>query len=120
MDDIRLVYSEELSCELVFEDMVSFLSSCPELARREHTRQAFRLFCLCLGHDVPDLPKVELCSSQVGSTNVDLCCIIEPIQGHLLSSVAERNFPTDMESSFVCLEQLLGFWDTALQPGYNV
>ena len=37
IDDVRLVYLDELGVGSDVEDMVSFLSSCPELSRREYT-----------------------------------------------------------------------------------
>ena len=37
MDDVRHVYLDELGVGPDVEDMVSFLSSCPELSRWEHT-----------------------------------------------------------------------------------
>ena len=37
MDDVRHVYLNELGVGPDVEDMVSFLSSCPELSRREYT-----------------------------------------------------------------------------------
>ena len=37
MDDVRHVYLNELGAGPDVEDMVSFLSSCPELSRREYT-----------------------------------------------------------------------------------
>ena len=101
VDDIRHTCSDDLICGPAIEDMVSFLSSYPELARWEHTRHVFRLCCLCLGHVVPTLPKAELGSSRGGTTNVDLSCIIEPLQGSLLPSVAQGNFITDTESIYI-------------------
>ena len=63
---------------------------CRELSRRECTLSIFKLCCLCLGFVVPSLRKVELGSGRVGTVNVDLSCIIKPLQGHLLSSNWER------------------------------
>ena len=72
IDDVRHVYLDEKGVGSDVEDMVSFLSSCPELSRREFTWDLFKLCCLCLGHVVPKLPDVSLGSSKVGVTRVDL------------------------------------------------
>ena len=89
IDDLRPVYLDELGVGPDVEDMVSFLSSCPELSRREYTWDLFKLCCLCLGHVSPKLPDVSLGSSKVGVTSVDLSSVIEPIQGYLLSGDSE-------------------------------
>ena len=119
VDDVRHVYLDELDVGPCVEDMVSFLSSCPEFSRRGYTWDVFKLSCLCLGHVSPKLPDVSLGSSKVGVTSVDLSAILEPPQGYLLSSDAEGNFFTDPESISSCMELLETFGDGALQCGYN-
>ena len=119
VDDLRHVYLDELGVGPDVEDMVSFLSSCPELPRRGYTWDLFKLSCLCLGHVAPKLPDVPLGSSNVGVTSVDVSSIIEPLQGYLLSSDAEGNFFTDPGSISSCMELLETFGDSALQCGYN-
>ena len=119
VDDVRHVYLDELGVGPDVEDMVSFLSSCPELSRRRYTWDLFKLSCLCLGHVAPKLPDVSLGSSKVGVNSVDLSAILEPLQGYLLSSDAEGNFFTDPESISSYLELLETFGDSALQCGYN-
>ena len=57
IDDLRLVYLDELHIGPKIEDMVTFLSLSPELSKREYTSYVFKLCCLCLGHVVPELPK---------------------------------------------------------------
>ena len=105
-DDLRHVYLDEVGVGPDVEDMVSFLSSCPELSRREYTWDLFKLCCRCLGHVAPILPDVSLGSSKVGVTRVDLSSVVEPIQGYLLSSDAEGNFLTDPASISFCMELL--------------
>ena len=119
IDDVRHVYLDELGVGPDVEDMVSFLSSCPELARRGCTWDLFKLSCLCLGHVAPKLPDVSLGSSKVGVTSVDLSSIVEPLQGYLLISDAEGNFFTDPGSISSCMELLETFGDSALQRGYD-
>ena len=119
VDDVRHVYLDELCVGPDVGDMVSFLSSCPELSRREYTWDLFKLCCLCLGHVAPKLPVVSLGSSTVRVTSVDLLSVIEPIQGFLLSGDTERNFFTDPGSVSSCMELLETFGDSALQCGYN-
>ena len=89
IDDVRHVYLDELGVGPEVEDMVSFLSSCPKLARRGYTWDLFKLCCLCLGHVAPKLPDVSLGSSKVGVTRVNLSSVIDPIQGYLLSCDTE-------------------------------
>ena len=119
VDVMRHVYLNELGVGPDVEDMVSFLSLCPELSRRRYTWDLFKLSCLCLGHVAPKLPDVSLGSSKVGVTSVDLSSIIEPLQGYLLSTDAEGNFFTDPGSISSCMELLETFGDSALQCGYN-
>ena len=101
------------------EDMVSFLSSCPKLARRRYTWDLFKLCCLCLGHVSPKMPDVSLGSSKVGFTSVDLSSLIEPIQGYLLNGDSEGNFFTNPGSISSCMELLETFSDRALQSDYK-
>ena len=82
IDDVRHLYLDELGVGLAAEDMVSFLSSCPELSRNEYTWELFKLCCLCLGHVSPNLPDVSLGSCKVGVTSVDPPSVIESIQGY--------------------------------------
>ena len=119
VDDVRHVYLDELGVGPCVEDMVSFLSSCPELSPRGYVWVVCKLSCLCLGHVSPKLPDVSLGSSKVGVTSVDLSAILEPLQGYLLSSDAQGNFFTDPESISLCMELLETFGDGALQCGYN-
>ena len=119
VDNLRHVYQDELDVGPDVEDMVSFLSSCPELSRRRYTWDLFKLSCLCLGHVVPKLPDVSLGSSKVGVTSVDLSSIVEPLHGYLLSGDSEGNFLTDPGSISSCMELLETFGDSALQCGYN-
>ena len=119
INDVRLVYLDELGVGPDVEDMVSFLSSCPELARRGYTWDLFKVCCLCLGHVAPKLPNVLLGSSKFGVTRVDLSSVIDPIQGYLLSGDAEGNFFSDPGSISSCMELLETFSDRALQCDYN-
>ena len=116
---MRHVYLDEFDVGPAVQNMVSFLSSCPELSRKEYTWKFFKLCCLCLGHVSPILPDVSLGSSKVGMTNVDLSSVIEPIQGYLLSCDSEGNFFTDPQSISSCLELLETFCDRDLQLDYN-
>ena len=115
LDDVRHVYLDELGVGPDVGDMVSFLSSCPELSRREYTWDLFKLCCLCLGHVALKLPDVSLGSGKVGVTSVYLSFVIEPIQEYLLSGHSEGNFFTDPGSISSCMELLETFSDRALQ-----
>ena len=119
IDDVRHVYLGELGVGPHVEDMVSLLSSCPELSRREYTWVLIKLCCLCLGHVAPKLPDVSLGSSKFGLTSVDLSSLIGPIQGYLLIGDSEGNFFIDPGSVSCCMTFLETFSDTALQPDYN-
>ena len=119
VDNVRHVFLDELGVGPDVEDMVSFLSSCPELSRRRYTWDLFKLSCLCFGHVAPILPDVSLGLSKVGVTSVDLSSVVEPLQGYLFSSDSEGNFFTDPESNSCCMELLETFGDSALQCGYN-
>ena len=119
IDNVRDVCLDEVGVGPDVEDMVSFLSSCPELSRRGYTWDLFKLCCLCLGHVACKLPDVSLGSSKVGVTRVDLSSVVEPIQGYLLSSDAEGNFFTDPASISTSMELLETFSDSALQCDYN-
>ena len=43
VDDLRHVYLDNVISGPVIDDMVTFLSNCPELARRENTLHDFKL-----------------------------------------------------------------------------
>ena len=103
VNDVRHVYLDEVGARPAVEDMVFFLSSCPELSRREYTWDLFKLCCLCLGHVASKLLDVSLKSCKIGVTSVDLSSVMEAIQGYLLSCDSERNFFTDPESFSSCL-----------------
>ena len=118
-DDVRHVYLDELGVGPDVEDMVSFLSYCPELSRREYNWDLFKLCCLCLGHVAPKLSDVSLGSSKVGVTSVDLSSVIGPKQGYLLSGDSDGNFITDSGSVSCCMEFLETFSDRVLQCAYN-
>ena len=96
------------------------MSSYLELVQREYTQYVFRLCCLCLCHFVSNLPKVDLSSGWVGTTNVDLSCIIEALQGFLQSIVSEGNCLIDPEFIRACLEVSEDFSNIVLQLSCNV
>ena len=115
IDDIWFVYLDELHIGPQIEDMITFLLSSPELAKREHTAYVFKLCCLCLGHTVPKLPSVSLGSPGKSSAEVDLSDIIEPLQSYLLGSSAEQNIFTSAESVSSCAELFDEFGDRAIR-----
>ena len=115
IDDIRFVYLDELHIGPKIEDMIIFLSSSPELAKREQTAHVFKLCCFCLGHVVPKLPSVTLGCPSKSAAEVDLSDNIEPLQSYLLSSSAEKNIFTNAESILSCVELLDLFGDKAIQ-----
>ena len=119
IDDIRFAYLDELHICPKIEDMISFLSSSPELAKRERTSHVFKLCCLCLGHVVPKLPAVTLGSPGKSASEVDLSDIVEPLQSYLLGSSAEQIIFTSAESISSCVELLDEFGDRAIQPCYD-
>ena len=119
LGDVRHVYLDELGVGPDIEDMVSFLSLCPDLPRREFTWGLFKLCCFCLGHVYRKLPDISFGSSKVGVTSVDLSSVIEPIQGYLPSGDSEENFFTGPGSISFCMELLETFSDSALQCDYN-
>ena len=119
IDDVRIVYLDELGVGPDVEGLVSFPPSCPDLSRKECTCDLFKLCCLCFGHVYPNLPDVSLESNKVGVTSVDLSSVIEPIQGYLLSGDSEGNFFTDPGSISSCMELIETFSDSALQCDYN-
>ena len=119
IDEIRFVYLDELHIGSTIEDMITFLSSSPELAKREQRFHVFKLCCLCLGHVVPKVPSLSLGSPGKSTAEVELSDIIEPLQSYLLGSSAEQNIFTSAESSSSCVELLDEFGDKALQPCFD-
>ena len=91
-DDLRFVYLDELQFGPKIEDMVTFLSSSPELSKGEYTSYVFNLCCLYLEHVVPELPNVSLGSPNESVAGADLADVIEPLQSYLLSSSSEHLF----------------------------
>ena len=99
--------------------MITFLSSSPELAKREQTSHVFKLRCLCLGHVVPNLPSVALDSPGRSTAGVDLSDTIEPLQSYLLGSSAEQIIFTSAELISSCVELLDEFGDKAIEPCFD-
>ena len=60
VDDVRHIYLDDFGTGPAIDDMVSFLSTCPGLARREYTMHVFKQYCVCLSHIFLSMPKVEL------------------------------------------------------------
>ena len=118
IDDLRFVYLDEVNIGPKVEDMVTFLSSNPELSKREYTSYVFKLCCLCLGHVVPELPSVSM-GSPDRSSAVDLSDVFEPLQCYLLTCSAEQNIFVSADSIFSCVEMLAEIGDRALQPSYD-
>ena len=119
VDDLRHVYLDNVISGPVIDDMVTFLSNCPELARREYTPHVFKLCCFCLGHICPALPIVGLSYPMSGMESIDLSLLIEPLQKYLLCGELTNSFFTDPDSVARCVELLDGFGDHALQADYN-
>ena len=119
VDNLRHVYLDNVISGPVIDDMVTFLSNCPELARQEYTLHVFKLCCLCLGHICPALPSVGLNHSMSGVGNVDLSSVMEPLQSFLLCGELVNNFFTDPESIARCVELVDNFGDQSLQAIYN-
>ena len=119
VEDIRFVYLDELHIGPKIEDMITFLSSSPELTKREHTSHVFKLLCMCLGHVVPKLPSVTLGCPSKSAAETDLSDNIEPLQTYLLSSSNEQNIFSSAESISSCVEFLDEFGDKAIQPCYD-
>ena len=119
IDDVRFVYLDELHIGPKIEDMITFLSSSPELAKREQTAYVFKLCCLCLGHVVPKLPSVTLGCPSKNVAEIDFSDVIEPLQNYLLFSSGEQNIFTSAESISSCVELLDEFGDRAIQPCYD-
>ena len=120
IDDLRFVYLDERHIGPTIEDIVTFLSSSPELSKRRYTAFVFKLCCLCLGHVVPELPSVSLGSPDRNSSAVDLSDLIEPLQSYLLTSNTEQNIFSSADSISSCVEMLAEFGDKALQPSYDL
>ena len=119
VDDLRHVYLDNVISGPVIDDMVTFLSNCPELARREYTLHVSKLCCLCLGHIYPTLPIVGLSYPMSGMESVDLSLVTEPVQSYLLCGELTNNFFTDPDSVARCVVLLDSFGDQALQANYN-
>ena len=74
--DTRFVYLDEVHIGPKIEDMVAFLSSSPELAKREHASYVFNLCCLCLGHVVPKLHSVTVSCPGKSAAEAAFCRIL--------------------------------------------
>ena len=101
-NDIRHVYLDEFVVGPAVENTTSFLSAGLILSKKEYIWNYFKLCCPCLGHVAPKLAHMLLGSSKVGAIDVDLSCVIEPLQRYLLSCVCEGNFFADSESVSSC------------------
>ena len=119
VDDLRLVYLDNMISGPMVNDMVTFLANCPELARREYTLHVFKLCCLCLSHICPVLLTVGLNYPMSGVESVVLSSVIEPLQSYLLCVDLANNFCTHPESIARCVELVHNFGDHALRAGYD-
>ena len=117
--DFRFVYLDDLHIDSKIENVVKFLSSSPELSKREFTSYVFKLCCLCLGHIVPELQNVSLGSPDRSSTAIDLADVIQPLQSYLLTCSAEQDNFSSADSVSSCVEMLAEFGDKAVQPSYD-
>ena len=120
IDDLLFVYLDERYMGPTIEDMAIFLSSSPELSKREYMAYVFKMCCLCLGHVVPELPSVSLGSPDRNSSAVVLSDLIEPLQSYLLTCNTEQNIFPSADSFSSCVEMLAEFGDKALQPSYDL
>ena len=98
---------------------MTFLSSSPELAKREYMFRVFQLCCLCLGQVVPKMPSVTLGCPSTSAADTDLSHTIEPLQSYLLGSNVEQEIFTSAESISSCMELMDGLGDKAVQPCYD-
>ena len=114
-----VVYFDELYIGPKIEEMVTFLSSSPEMSERENASYVFKLCCLCLGHVVPELPNVSLDTPRRSETEVNFAEFIEPLQNYLLTTGAELRIFSSAESIWSCVELLAELGDKALQPSYD-
>ena len=76
IDDLWFVSLDELHIGPKLEDIVTFLSSSPELCKRDYTSYVFKICCLCLGQVVPELSNVSLGSPNRSVAGVDLADVI--------------------------------------------
>ena len=98
IDNLRHVYLDNVISGPVVDDMVTFLTPCPELARREYTLYVSKLYCLCLGHNCPVLPSVGLSYPTSGVAIVDFSPVIDALQSYWLCGELAHIFFTDPES----------------------
>ena len=119
IDDLRFLYLDELHIGPKIEDVVTFLSLCPELSKQEYTLYVFKLCCLCLGHIVPELPNVSLGSPDRSGAVIDLADVIKPLQNYLLMCSTDQNVFVSAVSISSCVEMLAEFGCKALQPSYD-
>ena len=119
VEAVRHICLHDFGAGPASEDMVSFLSACPELVRRKYILRFFKICVwVILSRVCPklnwDLVKLAL---QRWSCGVSMS--IEPLQGFLLYSDSERNFFRDPDSIDGCIASVEGFCDKALQADYN-
>ena len=67
--------------------MITFLSRCPELERRRHTKDLFEMCCLCLSHSIINVPYVSLGSASQNVFAPDLLYVNRPLQYFCYQSV---------------------------------
>ena len=116
IDDIPFVYLDEWHIGPKIEDMITFLPSCPELAKRP----SYSSCVVCVsGTWCLNCLLLLLSSPGKSAAEVDLSDIIEPLQSYFLGSSAEQNFFTSAESILSCMELLDEFGDKAVQPCYE-
>ena len=119
VDDLRYVYSDESGRGPEVEDMISFLSHCPELKRRRHTKTLFKMCCLCFNHWSIDLPYVEFVSANPKVVTPNLSSVVRPLQCSLLLLSQDCSILHHEESIGQCRELLEPFGEIALLLNYD-
>ena len=85
-EDVRFAYLDGKNVGPEVEDMIAFLSGCPELSHKIRTMAKFRLSCLCVERVDWLFPEVEFVSLSGIKDGPDLPELVKLVRSYLLSN----------------------------------
>ena len=119
VNDLRLVYIDKAGKCHEADDMIAFLSWCPNLERRKHSRLLSEMCCLCLLHSRVCIAYVGLGSGKRREWTADLTSKTFSFQWYSISASQVCGFIADPPLIAACTALLDDFGDSALVSSYG-
>ena len=84
VDDWRYVYIDDSGRGPEVEDLITFLSQCPELDRLRHTKKMFKKCFLCVSHWTINVPYAGLGSQSGNVISPELSSVVHPLPYYVI------------------------------------